>query len=211
MSYYTEEYNSNIPFSNKIKILESGKRYIVRTINNNQNIVRLCRYLTKTPLLKRGVDYKGNMIKQPDLDCGLLSNIDEKEYPNVQSRERILIPYSFDDSLEPSEQILIFVDSYNAKFSSKYLTGRYVFDVVIAYTPTYNILEPYGEERALKIIDEICRDIDEKYNDEESQNEIGELKLTVSDIQTIKIGTGSAGKVLRIIAQPLTDRRLLNA
>ena len=212
MSYYTQEYNSNLPFSNKIKIIESGKSYIVRTINNNQNIVRLCRYLTKTPLSKKGVDYKGNMVKQPDLDCGLLTVLNSKQYPNVQLTDRVLIPYTFDDSLQPTEQISIFVDSYNARFSDKYLTGKYIFDVILAFTPTYNVLEPYGEERSLKIIDEICKDIDEKYNDEESQKEIGEMKFTITDIQTIKIGTsGYVGKVIRIVGKSLTDRRLLNA
>lgn len=212
MSYYTQEYNNSIPFSNKIKIIESGKNYIVRTINQNQNIVRLCRYLTKTPLAKRGVDYKGKIIQQPDLECGLLEKIKDNDYKEVQSRDRILIPYAFVDSLQPEEQIKIFVDNYNARFGDKYLTGKYLFDVIIAYTATYNILEPYGEERALKIIDEICKDIDEKYNDEESQQEIGELKFTVSDIQTIKIGTGgNIGKIIRISAKPITDRRLLNA
>ncbi|MBM7835737.1 hypothetical protein [Clostridium sardiniense] len=211
MSYYTQQYNESIPFSNKIKIVESGKRHIVRTINNNQSIVRLCRYLTKTPLLKKGVDYNNNMIKQSDLDCGLLTILKDGEYPMVQSRDRILIPYAFDDSLQPEEQILIFVDSYNAKFNSKYTTGKYIFDIVIAYTPTYNILEPYGEERALKIADQVCKDFDEKYNDEESQKEIGELKFTVSNIQSVKIGTGgNMGKIIRLIAKPLTDRELLN-
>lgn len=212
MSYFTKEYNNNLSLSNKIKIMESGKKYIINTINNNQNIIRLCRYLTKTPLLKIGVDYNNKKIKQPDLNCGLTEILNDGEYPNAKIRGQVLVPYAFSDDLQPDEQVNIFVNANNANFNDMYSSSKYQFDIVVTYTSTYNVLEPYGDERALKIAEEICGEFDEKYNDEKSQNLIGELKFNVSNIQSIRVGTsGTMGLVIRLIAKPTTtDRKLIN-
>lgn len=213
VSYFTEEYNSNLSFSNKIKIIESGKKYIINKINSNQNIVRLCRYLTKTPLMKIGVDYNNKKIRQPDLNCGLDKMLADEECPNVEVRGQVLVPYAFSDELQPEEQINIFVNARNASFNNElYKSSRYKFDIIITYTATYNILAPFGDERALKIAEQICYELDGKYNDEDSQKDIGELQFTVSNINSIKVGkTGTMGWVMEIIAKPTTtDRELIN-
>ena len=43
------------------------KRYIVEKIDENEIIRRYCRWLTKTPLSKNGLDYTGELIQQREL------------------------------------------------------------------------------------------------------------------------------------------------
>ncbi|MEG1309393.1 MAG: hypothetical protein RSA91_01060 [Bacilli bacterium] len=219
MSYFTEQHNKNMPISNKAKMIQGIKDYIIQKINNNQDIVRLCRYLTKTPLLEIGETYNGELIEQDDINVGLLIPLLDKrdengvysELPSIQSRDRILIPYAFDDSLMTQQQLYIFVSNPRTKFSDYYITGEYIFEVIITYSTDYNILEPYGDERVLKILEKFCEDFDDKYNDDKSQEKIGEIKFSIKGFEEVKISTkGTMGRIVRLEAKPITDRWLIN-
>ncbi|NGS95842.1 hypothetical protein G6Z25_02760 [Clostridium perfringens] len=220
MSYYAEQYNKDIPFSNKAIMSMNIKRYLVDRINNDQEIVRYCRYLTKTPLLEMGIDYKDKVVEQPDLDCGLLKPLSEHrdkdgnytEYTGVETRGKILIPYAFDSNLMVKEQLFIFVSNSYAAFSNVYNTGEYTFDIVITYSPTYNVLDPYGDERSFMIIDKICEMFDDMYpENSQYSEEIGDVKFNVRTIEERKAGTnGTMARVVKIVAKPITNRELVN-
>ncbi|MBI6006877.1 hypothetical protein H8J86_13120 [Clostridium perfringens] len=220
MSYYAGQYNKDIPLSNKATMSMNIKRYLVDRINKNQDIVRYCRYLTKTPLLEMGIDYKDKVVEQPDLDCGLLEALSEHrdkdgnyvEYTSVETRGKILIPYAFDSNLMVKEQLFIFVSNNYATFSNTYNTGEYTFDIVITYSPTYNVLDPYGEERSFMIVDRICRMFDDMYpENSQYSEEIGDVKFNVRAIEERKAGTnGTMARVVKIIAKPITNRELVN-
>lgn len=220
MSYYAEQYNKDIPFSNKAIMSMNIKRYLVDRINKNQDIVRYCRYLTKTPLLEMGIDYKDKVVEQPDLDCGLLESLSEHrdkdgnytEYTGVETRGKILIPYACDDRLMVKEQLFIFVSNSYASFSNVYNTGEYVFDIVITYSPTYNVLDPYGEERSFMIIDKICKMFDDMYpENSQYSEEIGDIKFNIRAIDERKISSnGTMAKAVKIVAKPITNRELVN-
>ncbi|MDC4245515.1 hypothetical protein [Clostridium perfringens] len=220
MNYYTEQYNKNIPLSNKATMSMYIKKYLVDRINSDQDIVRYCRYLTKTPLLEMGINYKDEVIEQPNLDCGLIETLSEnrdengeyKEYKGVETRGRILIPYAFDNSLMVKEQLFIFVSNSYAAFSGVYNTGEYTFDIVITYSPTYNILDPYGEERSLMIVDRICKMFDSMYPEKsEVVENIGDVQLNIRAIEERKVGTnGTMARIVKVVAKPITDRSMIN-
>ena len=220
MSYYAEQYNKDIPLSNKATMSMNIKRYLVDRINKDQDIVRYCRYLTKTPLYEEGVSYNGASIEQPDLDCGLLEPLSEHrdkdgnytEYTGVETRGKILIPYAFDSNLMVKEQLFIFVSNSYAAFSNVYNTGEYTFDIVITYSPTYNVLDPYGDERSFMIIDKICEMFDDMYpENSQYSEEIGDVKFNVRAIEERKAGTnGTMARVVKIVAKPITNRELIN-
>lgn len=220
MSYYTEQYNKDIPLSNKATMSMYIKKYLVDRINSDQDIVRYCRYLTKTPLLEMGINYKDEVIEQPDLTCGLLEPLSEsrnkegeyEEYKGVETRGKILIPYAFDNSLMVKEQLFIFISNSYAAFSNVYNTGEYTFDIVITYSPTYNVLDPYGEERSLMIIDRMCKMFDDMYPEKsETAENIGDIQLNVRAIEERKVGTnGTMARVVKIVAKPITNREVIN-
>lgn len=220
MSYYAEQYNKDIPLSNKATMSMNIKRYLVDRINKDQDIVRYCRYLTKTPLLEMGINYKDEVVEQPDLDCGLLEPLSESrdkdgnytEYTGVETRGKILIPYAFDNNLMVKEQLFIFVSNSYAAFSNVYNTGEYTFDIVITYSPTYNVLDPYGEERSLMIIDRMCKMFDDMYPEKsETAENIGDIQLNVRAIEERKVGTnGTMARVVKIVAKPITNREVIN-
>lgn len=220
MSYYTEQYNKNIPISNKATMSMNIKKYLVDRINSNQDIVRYCRYLTKTPLLDMGLNYDDEVVEQPNLNCGLLEDLSEerdrngeyKEYKEVGTRGKILIPYAFDNKLMTKEQLFIFVSNGYAVFNDAYNTAEYTFDVVITYSSTYNTLEPYGDERSLMIIDRICHMFDGMYPEKsEYAKDIGDVLLEVRSIQEKQVGTnGTMAKIIKILAKPITNREIIN-
>ncbi|XZN14377.1 hypothetical protein ACSW9O_16060 (plasmid) [Clostridium perfringens] len=220
MSYYAEQYNKEISLSNKAKMSMNIKKYLVDRINTNEKIVRYCRYLTKTPLFDEGETYGGDLIEQPDLDCGLLNDLSEErddkgefvEYKGVETRGRVLIPYAFDNNLMTKEQLFIFVSNSYAAFSPNYNTGEYTFDIVITYSPTYNTLEPYGDERGLCIAIQMCSMFDDMYPEKsEWAEKIGDIKLSIRSIEERKVGNnGTMARILKVIAKPITDRGLVN-
>jgi hypothetical protein len=220
VSYYTDQYNKDIPFSNKISMSMNIKKYLIDRINSNQDIVRCCRYLTKTPLLEMGINYNDEVVEQPDLDCGLLENLGEnrnkdgeyEEYKNVESRNKILIPYASDNRLMTKDQLFIFVSNSYIYSNTYKSTSEYTFDIVVTYSSTYNILEPYGDERSLVIIDRICNMFDEMYPEKsEYAEDVGDFKFFVRSIDEQKIGAnGTMVRTIKLTCQPITDRRVAN-
>lgn len=215
MGLFEKEFNESLKYANKTKNIKNIKNFLVNSINENQTIKRLTRYLTTTPLLNEGVKYSGELIEQPDLKCGLLDNLREDkengiylEDPNVQTRKRILIPYQFDDKLMRVEQMYIFINNFKNRFSSKYNTGEYIFEIIVTYDINYNILEPYGEERILLILEKLEELFDEQYVD--SEENIGVIKLHITDIEDIKVSKSIMGKIITIESEVLDNREIIN-
>ena len=140
------------------------KNYIVQRINESQNVKRLCRYMTKTPLYKKGKDYAGKFINQPDLQDSLLT-------PTVNDveaiiKDAVLVPYSFTEDVLDENRLTIYVHSPRSTFNpnvaagrASYVTdsllGKHLFMIEIVYPTSYNEIEPYGQERAFLIACEI--------------------------------------------------------
>lgn len=171
--------NNNIKNkSRKIRLINNIKKDIICKLEdikdpNVQELTRLCRYLTKTPLWNKGITETGEIIKQPDLKFPLSKELMSDEDINANSRNSILIPYAFSDDLLKEESILIFIQSPRGIFKNH--IGKYQYVLRIAYTTESNILEPYGDERSLEIASRLCDIFDETYTNIEKDIN-GEIK-----------------------------------
>ena len=217
MSYF----NENQP-SNKIKLVGILKSYIVNVIKSNQEIKRYTKYLTKTPLFNKGKTYRGELLNQPDLNISLLEDLpNEKDskgnykvLPNVLGRNKSLVPYIFDEDLMKEDQVTIFVFNTRDRFYDYKETGDYHFRIIVAYNKDYNILEPYGDERSLKICEVLSDYFDdefmyEEFIDKRYKNVCGDVKFQIEHIEEIRISKlGYLGRIMDIIAKPITDRRI---
>ena len=57
-------------------------KYLCVHIDENQDIRRLCRYLTLEPLAEYAIDYDGNIMLQPDLQDSLLDKTKNDKVSN---------------------------------------------------------------------------------------------------------------------------------
>ena len=73
MPYLINQFNVND--SKKISRAAAIVQYLCENIDNNQDIKRLCRYLTPDPLADYAIDYGNNVFMQPDLNESLMSNV----------------------------------------------------------------------------------------------------------------------------------------
>ena len=102
----------------------------------------------------------------------------------------------------------IFINNFKNRFSSKYNTGEYIFEIIVTYDINYNILEPYGEERILLILEKLEELFDEQYVD--SEDNIGVIKLHITDIEDIKVSKSIMGKIITIESEVLDNREIIN-
>lgn len=164
--------------SKKIRLINDIKKDIICKLENIkdphvQELTRLCRYLTKTPLWNKGKTETGEFIKQPDLELPLSKELKNNEDINANSRNKILIPYAFSEDLLKEESILIFIQCPRGIFKNH--IGKYQYAIRIAYMMESNILEPYGDERVLEIASRICDMFDGTYTNIEKEVD-GEIK-----------------------------------
>lgn len=158
--------------SRKMRLISDIKKDIILKLQNLddervQELTRLCRYLTKTPLWDKGKTDNGELINQPDLTIDLSKKLKAHEDVNVNSRGVILIPYAFSEELLKEESILIFIHCPRGTFRSH--MGKYQYAIRIAYMMESNILEPYGDERVLEIASRICDIFDDEYTSIEKE------------------------------------------
>ena len=164
------------------------KNYIVDKIDSNQNIKRLCRYLTKTPLLNKGLAYDGVMTKQPDLIGSLTEFSTDDDYASV--KDAVLTPYPFSEDIISEKKISIYVYSPRTSFTTSGgdMVGKHTFIVEIVYPMEYNIIEPFGQERANLIACEILNEFDGIHVNDELRELIGDCQFKVGgDLTNLRL------------------------
>lgn len=176
--------------SSKLRRLIPLRNYIMRSIDNNQNIKRLCRYYTLTPLLSKGRGYDGKMYNQPDLVDPLTLPIKNDTHASVTAQGRILYGSSFGGDVLDQRQITIYVHSPRSSFNPNMvngrtnygtdrLTGKHFFTIEIVYPTELNELGSCEQERANEIACEILDMLDERYVDAETSKYTGDCQFHV--------------------------------
>lgn len=190
--------------SRKIRLISDIKKDIINKICNldsieGQELARLVRYLTKTPLWNKGLTETDKIVLQPDLKISIDKILKEDEDVNANSRGNILIPYAFSEELLKEEKILIFIQSPRGIFKNH--LGQYQFVLRIAYMDSLNALEPYGDERSLEIASRICDMFDETYTDIEKEidNEVKKINYKYTVEETIDFKLSKQGYSMRDI------------
>lgn len=172
-------------FSTKGKKIIPLKNYIVSKIDKNQNIKRLCFYLTKTPLLDRSIDNNNNLIYQRDIPSNVSLQKDNKIYVGKDINDKTkfiqakktLIPYAYNPDMPTETQVFIFVHNDINDFNSFY--GDNIIGVEILVPYEYDILEPYSEQRLYKIVNEIIDMFDNVLIDKEYRDQLGDIELEI--------------------------------
>lgn len=172
--------------SQKLRRISLLKNHIVAQIDNNQNIKRLSRYLSQTPLLSQGMSYDGKKIKQPDLVDSLVESVKQDAQASVT--KPILIPYSFSEEILEEQQVSIYVHCPRTSFHTQ-VTGTHLFLVEIVFPRIYDAIEPYGEERNLLIASEILDMFDNQKATKELRDLVGEVEFKINrDVTTLRLG-----------------------
>lgn len=186
-------------YSQKLYRIVYLKNYLVKKIDENQTIKRLCRYMTTTPLLNKGYSYDHRLIQQPDLVDSLLEPVVHDT--QVSIKDPTLVPYAFSESVLNDRKLSIYVHCPYSSFSPNGstgrsslngadVTGRHKFMIEIIYPIEYDRLEPFGEERANLIGCEILNLIDGQYVDEETRKKVGECQFRVQgEITNLRLST----------------------
>ena len=180
--------------SQKLSRVSILKNHITKQIDDNQNIKRLCRYLTKTPLLSRGLTYDDKRVNQPDLVDSLLYPVETDTHAHTLGA--CLIPYAFSEMILSEQQITIYVhcpktsfnNSRGLGFGQDRVVGSHLFAIEIIFPQTYDRIDPYGEERHLLIASEILDMFDGTSISEELRPVVGDVKFQIAgDISTLRL------------------------
>lgn len=156
--------------SNKIRKVTVIKRFILDKLNENQNIKRYMRYITKLPLARKSEDFDNNIKLQPDI----LTSLTE----DTVSGEQCLFSGSFNPEMDNIKIPYIFVHSPRSSING---TDNIIHFVIYILCPErYNRLANYGEERIYEIADEIVQLLDEySIEDTNISKEVGNLKFEI--------------------------------
>lgn len=176
--------------SSKVRRIVPIKNFIVHKIDGNQNIKRLCRYYTTTPLLNRGVGYDGKSIKQPDLTDTLLKPVVNDLNVSPTARNQIITASTFSGDVLAERQVSIYVHHpksiYNPNKVSGRLSygvdplgGRHLFMIDIIYPEEMNRLDSLHQERGTEIACEIIDMLDGIVIGDGYEEFTGDCKLNV--------------------------------
>lgn len=132
--------------SMRFKHIIQIKNELLSILDNNQEIKRLCCYLSDTPLSYTAI-VDGQRIKQPDITKSLMNEN--------------LIPYGFDDKLLLNQKVYIFCNLNRISFTSKNNMDNNLFILTIFVPIDFNILEFYGDERIIAIASRIADELDD--------------------------------------------------
>lgn len=178
------------------------KHFMIRKIDESQEIKRLSRYYTQTPLLNKGLTYDGEKMNQPDLIDSLSKPI-KRDRVSSTATGRILFNYSFSGEVLDERQISIYVHCHKSTFNPNMATGRlnygvdnivgkHFFNVDVIYATEINELESLYDERANSIACEILTLLDEVRitKDEKEYEFVGDCKFGVSgEITDLRLRT----------------------
>lgn len=178
MPYLINQFNVND--SKKISRAAAIVQYLCESIDNNQDIKRLCRYLTPDPLADYAIDYGNNVFMQPDLNESLMSNVkNDKVSPGCE--KRILFRTMFSDKVAESLSPLIYVYCDEVSFFSERggssQIGTMLFYVDIVYDISTEELIDW-QYRSWTIGQAIMNMFDEiPITDEKYAKEVGNIKF----------------------------------
>ena len=124
--------------SNSLKISRTSTiiKYICKNIDNNQEVKRLCRYITTDPIADFALDYDNKVVQQPDLKDSLLSTVKRDKVSNG-CNDRIMYTTIFTDKVMETLHPLIYVycdqvSFFNERGGTKTI-GTMLFYVDIIY------------------------------------------------------------------------------
>lgn len=184
--------------SQKFRRIVPIKRYMIDKIDNNQNIKRLCRYMTTTPLLNRGKTYNGKMIAQPDLIESLKFDAENEKGEAIISK-RVIYPHQFTEDVVDRDRVTIYVYSPRTTINLREvmvgrdhqdITGQHLFNISIVYPLEYEEIEPYAEERSMAIACEIADMLDDLFIEGETREIVGDIQFKIKgEILTQRLAT----------------------
>lgn len=172
--------------SQKLRRIVPIKRYIIDKIDENQNIKRLCRYMTTTPLLNKGKTYDGKMIEQPDLVESLKSDAAESGIATIS--RQVIYAYPFTEDVIEKDRVTIYVYSPRTSINTSAVgnrrnyddyTGKHLFHIQIVYPIEYEEIEPYAEERSMSIACEIADMLDDLYIEGDAREIVGDIQFKI--------------------------------
>lgn len=180
-------------YSQKFRRITALRKYMVDAMDNDQAIKRLMRYLTTTPLAKRGVGYDNKMIEQPDLTTSLKVDTEEGEM--------CLFTGMFDPDMETIYKNYIFVQHYDT-YAYDDVMQTTTFYIYVLVDDKYNYLKNYGEERIYEIADRIAQLLDNHViENEELVDEIGNIKFKIKGrISEVRL---SKTKTINLLTIPI--------
>ena len=96
--------------SNSLKISRTSTiiKYICKNIDNNQEVKRLCRYITTDPIADFALDYDNKVVQQPDLKDSLLSTVKRDKVSNG-CNDRVMYTTIFTDKVMETLHPLIYI------------------------------------------------------------------------------------------------------
>lgn len=158
--------------SNKICKVQPILEFIIDKVDNCQEIKRLTRYITKTPLKDKGSKYNGEIINQPNLIMTLLNDNNEGN--------KSLFDTMFNPEMEfKGNLFFIFISPYDVVINNMNCTMY--FDISIIGDISYDDLLPHGK-RIWKIAEYIC-DLFDGYtldNKEGVTEDVGNLTFNIN-------------------------------
>lgn len=180
-------------YSQKFRRITALRKYMVDAMDNDQAIKRLMRYLTTTPLAKRGVGYDNKMIEQPDLTTSLKVDTEEGEI--------CLFTGMFDPDMETIYKNYIFIQHYDT-YAYDDVMQTTTFYIYVLVDDKYNYLKNYGEERIYEIADRIAQLLDNHViENEELVDEIGNIKFKIKGrISEVRL---SKTKTINLLTIPI--------
>ena len=180
-------------YSQKFRRITALRKYMVDAMDNDQAIKRLMRYLTTTPLAKRGVGYDNKMIEQPDLTTSLKVDTEEGEM--------CLFTGMFDPDMETIYKNYIFIQHYDT-YAYDDVMQTTTFYIYVLVDDKYNYLKNYGEERTYEIADRIAQLLDNHViENEELVDEIGNIKFKIKGrISEVRL---SKTKTINLLTIPI--------
>lgn len=137
--------------SNKLRKVIPVRNIIIKKIDENQNIKRLSRYITKTPLAEKGLSYDGSILMQQDLKYTLTKDSDVE---GVKTLFNIMFN---PENIETGTIVHIFVSPYNINTGDY---GTMYYDVSIVCDVEYDEILPNNDSRIWKIANEVCDMLD---------------------------------------------------
>ncbi len=188
--------------SSKLRRVVPLKTFMMDLIDNSQNIKRLSRYYTRTPLLNRGIGYNGDMINQPDLVDSLRYPI-ENDHVSETADGRILHDYAYGGDVLYNRQVSIYVHCHKSTFNPNQANGRlnygvdavvgkHFFNIDIIYPIEFNALDSLYDERANSIACEIIDLLDERTVEGKIREFTGDCTIYLAgEITDLRLGSSN--------------------
>ena len=199
MAYLKKPTSPSIKTS-KVSLIE---KYMCEKIDENQEIKRLCRYMTLDPTELIALDYSNNVVNQPDLKDSLTKPV-RSDVVSEGCEERIIIPLMFSGEVVETLHPYIYVYCNQVSFASERdgvsHLGTLHFTIDIVYDMSTEELADWSR-RSWAIAGLIMDLFDEVViTDPEYVEKVGNLKFMLSsnNIRNMKMAPNTTMGVLTI-------------